>query len=82
MKKWNRIVAKYTVDEVTRFAVGDKAWQEFRVSLKGLSTEDKLDKLLSWRKAHTDRRGQVQVDNYINALKRGGQLNSDLEVVK
>lgn len=70
---------------VQEFCVRDAEWQTFRVSLKGLSTEEKLKRLDCWRADHMDQgllplRNQVQIDNYLNALKRGGQLNLSLEV--
>jgi hypothetical protein len=56
-------------------AVADPEWQVFRLSLKGLSTERKLDKLDEWLQKHRgERRAQVQVENYENALRRGGFL--------
>ena len=56
-------------------AIKDDKWQEFRRSLKGLSTEEKLDKLESWLESHPgSSKARVQVINYYNALKRGGQI--------
>jgi hypothetical protein len=59
-------------------AIADAEWQKFRLSLKGKSTQDKLVQLTLWLQkpctllqAH-DR--QVQVQNYLNALSRGGQI--------
>jgi hypothetical protein len=78
--------------------VKDPAWQKFRESLKGLPTTEKLDRLAAYRKVHyrvgsnadlddmdwtpLSRAHQVRIDNYINALRRGGQLNHKLEVVR
>jgi hypothetical protein len=58
-------------------AVDNEIWQEFRKSLKGLSTQDKLRKLEHYldtehRVLEYDR--LIQVDNYTKALCRGGQL--------
>lgn len=65
---------KLTRAEIQR-AVRDPQWQEFRKSLKGLSTEEKLNKLRSWLLRHPgSKKAQIQVQNYKNALKRGGQL--------
>ena len=84
----------YTPEEVRLFCVLDANWQEFRLSLKGLSTYEKLANLEHWRMRHAEqsttqsgveklpRRVQVQIDNYINALKRGGQLNMECKVVR
>lgn len=72
-------------------AVRDEYWQAFRQTLKGLPTTTKLDKLKEYRDLHTARsnpfpivtaEAQVQIDNYLNALKRGGLINDDLEVVR
>lgn len=67
-------------------AVDDVEWQRFRISLKGMSTEEKLQRLHIYRpiyvESQEDIKKLVRVANYINALKRGGQLNSNLEIVK
>ena len=71
-------------------AVNDDTWQEFRIGLKGLSTQSKLWKLEEYIKsncgaAHTGRKTMseqcdycVRVDNYLKALCRGGQLGPGL----
>lgn len=86
MKRWHEPdVGGYSQAEVQEYCVKDEVWQGFRASLKGLSTEVKLDWLRGWLETNIDmapRRTRVQVDNYINALKRGGQLNMNLEVVR
>lgn len=69
-------------------ADGFEGWQEFRVSLKGLSTKEKLFCLEWWYEGHvtTVETGRVvnliRVNNYLGALKRGGFLNKELQVVK
>jgi hypothetical protein len=69
--------------EIMEYCVNDDDWQEFRLSLKGIRTEQKLERLWWWvlnmtgvdREGNsTIRRVEVQVDNYLNALLRGGQL--------
>lgn len=57
-------------------AVDNEQWQEFRVSLKGLSTRDKLARLKHYYTFSEDDNADVsiRVDNYIKALCRGGQL--------
>lgn len=89
MTRWPYALTSYSPNEVQLYCVQDSVWQQFRQSLKGLTTERKLDKLFIWRDScllHGDResnhRNQVQVSNYINALKRGGLLNMNLEVNK
>lgn len=54
--------------------VGDPEWQDFRVRLHGLPTKVKLERLEGWWNAHQDLPAAVQVQNYINALKRAGQV--------
>lgn len=91
MKKWPYVVKPLSTEEI-RLAITDDSWQRFRLSLKGLTTEDKLDRLNAYRQnllnngyliaQRRTREVEVRVDNYINALKRGGQLNMELEVVR
>lgn len=69
-------------------------WQQFRVSLKGLSTREKLYCLMNYWLMHvSDGAGahvskeawenhKIRVWNYLGALKRGGQLNSQLMIVR
>ena len=55
--------------------IRDPAWQEFRKSLKGIPTTEKLNQLSGWlKKQKHSTQSNVQVSNYLNALKRGGQL--------
>lgn len=54
--------------------VKNEAWQTFRKSLKGLSTAEKLRKLRSYKRNNSGRCVNVRVENYLNALRRGGQL--------
>lgn len=66
-------------------------WQKFRVSLKGLSTREKLF-CLGWYwdyhvspsilRTYTVRFELIRVNNYLGALKRSGHLDSNLKVVK
>jgi hypothetical protein len=64
---------KYDLKTVKK-AVKDEAWQKFRKSLKGLSTQEKLKKLRTWKKNHKSGKAKIQVQNYFYALKRGGQV--------
>ena len=72
-------------------ADGHEEWQCFRVSLKGLTTQEKiymLHRRYNALVAHGERGVNVadledtRIHNYIGALRRGGQLNANLEVVK
>jgi hypothetical protein len=72
--------------ERIREAVSDPEWQKFRLALKGTPTMDKLEKLKYYLRTSTHSHPLygiqdvtacdvcIQVDNYIKALCRGGQL--------
>lgn len=70
---WSIIHCGYISKVEIMDAVQDADWQDWRMALKGTSTEYKHGSLRQWlqRKGNT-RRAQVQVTNYVNALKRGG----------
>ena len=56
-------------------AVKEPRWQKFRVSLKGKPTKTKIQQLKAYLTVrYGSKKAEVQVQNYINALKRGGQL--------
>lgn len=85
MKFWPYLVVGTSAEEIKKYCVEDvcgRGWQDFRLSMKGQSTESKLDMLQRWRAKYDDRvlgvdvprDVQVQIDNYVNALLRGGQL--------
>lgn len=65
-------------------------WQRFRVSLKGMTTREKLYCLNEYGKMfvvkneiwHNKKMQMCRIDNYIGALVRGGQLDSNHRVVK
>lgn len=81
--KWPFAVLPYTSSEVNEYCVNDEEWQKFRRILKGVPTFKKLEMLSIRRNSNVmNRRRQVQLDNYVNALRRGGQLNLKNEVVK
>lgn len=86
MNQWPHPVKSYTVEEVKQFCVKDSHWQVFRLHLKGWPTTSKLEMLETWLKGNGHstnsnlRATEVQVDNYLNALKRGGQLDMQLRV--
>jgi hypothetical protein len=82
MNFWPHQVGSHSIHEILR-AIKDASWQKFRESLKGRPTQEKLDRLDAWRLAHRgDLDTQIQVDNYINALRRGGQLDGANNVVR
>lgn len=76
MDKWPFTIESYSRNAIDR-AVNDAAWQQFRKSLKGLPTTVKLDKLYTHLFDELSDDTVVRVDNYLNALKRGGQLTLD-----
>lgn len=75
---WGKLhVGKITQAEILRYCVNEEGsdWQKLRASLKGKSLEEKYVQLAKWLRAHKNSRAaQVQVTNYINALKRGGLI--------
>lgn len=88
MDRWPYPVPSLSMPEILD-AVQDEDWQKFRLTLKGLSTRDKLTCLeirlflhrIMTLPQEEIRKNEIRVANYINALKRGGQLNGNLEIV-
>jgi len=84
--QWPQDAVQYAVYEAENFI----EWQKFRVSLKGQSTRMKILRLALYKAQalviyHRQEYLDVElcrVDNYLGALVRGGQLNSDYEVVR
>jgi len=83
MDKWPYEIQHLDMGEILR-AVASNRWQNVRKSLKGLPTSQKLIALQMWLFEGQDPEEDrvIQVHNYINALKRGGQLNLNNEVVR
>ena len=89
---WDRDTVEYCVYE----APDHTDWQLFRVSIKGLSTAEKLYMLSLYRIWQLNETApgtmngemrqisvvQCRVDNYIGALRRGGQLDENYRIVK
>lgn len=75
---WNSIHAgKITQQEILKYCQG-VSWQALRRLLKGATLEEKFQKLKEWLSLHSNSRAsQVQVTNYINALKRGGMIKDE-----
>jgi hypothetical protein len=62
-----------------REAVGREKWQTYRLSMKGAETKDKLSDLSWWLLMGSPydpdkAMREVQVQNYLNALSRGGLI--------
>lgn len=84
-------ILAWNLPPITRIAradvqkhVTDSEWQRIRVSMKGMSTSDKLTTLEEYWNTprmiigHTEREARrVRVINYLTALKRGGQLSNE-----
>jgi len=62
-----------TTEDIKR-CIPQKEWQEYREALKGKTLEEKYHALKVWLRDHTTSCAKVQVTNYVNALKRGGQI--------
>jgi hypothetical protein len=79
--------AQWQVQEAVYLTDDHEEWQLFRVSMKGLSTSEKLYMLhnryitldLDNNQNWVD---HCRIDNYIGALVRGGQLDSNYKVLK
>lgn len=87
MQQWPHEVKFHSRKEIQECCEGQFEWQAFRSRLKGLPTTEKLVQLDKWlyvvgRRYYLDDVVRTQVDNYINALKRGGQLSMELRVVR
>lgn len=95
IKRWTHHVDQWVqsfVQHCVYEASDHEEWQLFRVSLKGLTTYEKLyclDRYLEQVNFNGDEADQRQaqkekcrIDNYIGALVRGGQLNKNLEVMR
>jgi hypothetical protein len=70
---------KLTQNEISE-AVADPAWQAFRKTLKRRPIQLKLAELRRWKREHLEsRRAQVQIQNYLNALRRAGFIVPNVE---
>lgn len=71
---WPYEVSRLTQEEIAVYTKA-QSWQAFRKTLKGQSTQAKVNELKYYLRRSPDIRSvHVRVDNYINALLRGGQL--------
>lgn len=73
MLNWSHLhFGPITREEIALYTP-QQGWQTLRLSLVGASLNTKFHELQSWLEANNfNRMSQVQVTNYINALKRGG----------
>jgi hypothetical protein len=91
--KWDLCVNSWTQGEIqyaVYYAPDVADWQRFRVAMKGQKTVDKIKMLRAYfvdRVFYCSTTEQMKIDgcridNYIGALRRGGQLNEKMEVVR
>lgn len=78
---WFRVPA---ISSIMCGIVDDIPWQRFRgQKLKGQSTDQKLCLLLMWLWIHEDtdyqELSEIQVKNYVGALKRGGFVAESID---
>lgn len=81
----------YSPTEVKTHCVDDPAWQKVRLSMKGVDTCEKLaileaywDRMMELAMTDEGREHEieVQIGNYLGALRRGGQLNDENQIRK
>ena len=94
LQKWIHTISQGWKNDYIRFCVYESMshlyWQQFRVSMKGMSTFEKLVMLHNYGKAHfvnnedwaLRKVEKCRIDNYIGALRRGGQLDENCMVIK
>jgi len=76
MQDFDSLFLEATHQQIDK-VVSSKSWQKFRLSLKGLSTSSKLQKLSQWvSNHHNSPQAKLQASNYRGALRRGGQLKA------
>lgn len=90
---WAHSVRCWTTEQVryAAYSAPDfEQWQRFRISLKGLTTRAKLlclaqrviSKVISEPDQIVVELEWCRIDNYINSMRRGGQLDSDYKVIR
>jgi hypothetical protein len=85
-QQWSQVEVIHAVYEAEDY----DTWQKARVSLKGLSTVDKLYRLWEmWEvevvhhpSVHQRLIWKCRIENYLSALIRGGQLSRELKVLR
>lgn len=73
-----RVSPGYPPNVVQAVCVDDDDWQRIRLSMKGVPTHRKLAILKAWwdkQYSVEPYYTEVQVGNYLGALRRGGQLD-------
>lgn len=82
---WKKLYFGRVSPEEVQEAVHDKQWQTIRVSMKGMSTEDKYKMLTAYLEhkqnmlvdEHEMRMVHVRITNYVTALSRGGIIKPE-----
>lgn len=79
----DQVATGYPPQEVQELCVNCSYWQNIRLSMKGVPTHEKLAILKTYWDCHIDtREREVQVGNYLGALRRGGQLDEHNRIRK
>jgi len=64
----------FSPQEIAR-AVRDEVWQRYRKMMKGKSLTEKFNMLKNHlRSENYSKKSKIQVTNYVNALRRAGQI--------
>jgi hypothetical protein len=59
-------------------AIKNSSWQNIRLSMKGVTLEEKYNILTRWLSfCSYSREAQIQVTNYVTALSRGGLIKPE-----
>ncbi len=87
---WHNLYFGHVSPQEVREAVKDPTWQALRRSLKGLSLQEKYDKLMLYKEnmwktylitwaftEHWWRMVEVRLTNYVTALSRGGLIKPE-----
>ena len=71
---WQKLDFGHITRDEIWWAVKDGEWQQLRKSLKGLPLAKKFNKLQCFLEEHNNRRTQICITNYVNALRRAGMV--------
>lgn len=72
---WTKVYFGHVSPSEVQKYIADDEWQKVRLSMKGVSTEQKYRTLCRYIDMdRNDRARQVRVTNYVTALSRGGLI--------
>lgn len=86
---WHELYFGHVSPQEVQEAVNDPTWQTLRRSIKGLSLQEKYDKLIMYRNYMNAERlisgrstewwrmVEVRLTNYVTALSRGGLIKPE-----